>query len=116
MSEGGDAEIIWSDFDVRDLTWEDYQREKANEKFVAQVQGFMDVLRKDGADAAEAYLKNKIKAEDEAKKKKARWDEFLKIAGIVLVTAFFVTKCNDSTSQNDCYNEYGKYGAERICE
>ena len=116
LSEGGDAEIIWSDFDVRDLTWEDYQREKANEKFVAQVQGFMDVLRKDGADAAEAYLKNKIKAEDEAKKKKARWDEFLKIAGIVLVTAFFVTKCNDSTSQNDCYNEYGKYGAERICE
>jgi hypothetical protein len=96
--------------------WEDHLREMENEKFLAHVQKFRDVLRKDGSDAAGAYLEREIKAEEEAKKNKARWDGIIKIAGVVLVTAFVMSKCSESDKGNDCYYEYGKYGAERICE
>lgn len=116
LNEDTDAENIWSEYDIRDLTWEDYQREMENEKFLAHIQKFRDVLRKDGVDAAGAYLEQNIKAEEEAKKNKARWDQIFKIAGVVLVTAFFITQCSDINNQSDCYYEYGKYGAERICE
>jgi len=80
------TETIWSEFDVRDFTWEDYQREKANEKIRAQLQKSMDVLHKDGIGAAREYLENEIKIEIEAKKNKKRWNEIIKIAGVVLVT------------------------------
>lgn len=61
LNEDADAEHIWSEYDFRDFTWEDHQREMENEKF-------RDVLRKDGIEAAGAYLEKKIKAEEEAKK------------------------------------------------